>query len=663
MTAGAITGLATYTTNAFTANKDVDINSSQTSASAVTINSLRISGTATGQTVTLSNALTVATGGVLVTNPNDTTLSGSTITSGNGQDLIFQIKNADHNLTLSSQVTGNVGLTLIGGPDSSGIPNRGRLKLENANNNFVGTITLASGRLQLDAAALGDASNSIVILGDQNGGGQLFDNNVAIAATHQILISGLGFAEGATSGSYGAIRARNTISSPILLTGNARIGTSSTGTLAGPISGDYELSLDADANQTITLSSTGNDWSGGTRIERGRITMGADLALPADTVVTFGSTVAPGGPWSLRGSATPTLDLNGHNTQIGGLTTGSPVDTGYTGTPTITNTGAGEASLAVSNGADFNFAGAITNGTSALSMVKLGSGTLTLSGANNYTGGTTISSGTLAINAPGSLPSGGAVVDNASFNINANSMSGSVSGSGTTTIANGVTLTASSFAQGGLTMELAGSAAALNANLNVTGKLSLAGTLTVNLVNGFAPSVGQSFDLLDWGMRSGTFSSLQLPALASPLAWSTNRLYTAGVLSIIDSNYIPGDINRDGQVTVADVSALMAALADVNKYRSNKSLTDPTLFKEVADVNGDNRVDNLDIQALISLVANNAALGIGGALPVGVIGGGDAAAFGAQQLTAVLEPSSILLFGIGALAIAFCRRCGSKTLK
>src|SRR5262249_39309117 len=121
---GAITGLASYTTNAFTASQDVDITASQTSPSAVTINSLRLSGNASGQTVTLNSPLTVATGGVLVTNPNDETLSGSTVTSGNGQDLIFQIKNTDHNLTLNSQIVGDVGLTVIGGPDTNGTPNR-----------------------------------------------------------------------------------------------------------------------------------------------------------------------------------------------------------------------------------------------------------------------------------------------------------------------------------------------------------------------------------------------------------------------------------------------------------------------------------------------------------------------------------------------------------
>ena len=53
-------------------------------------------------------------------------------------------------------------------------------------------------------------------------------------------------------------------------------------------------------------------------------------------------------------------------------------------------------------------------------------------------------------------------------------------------------------------------------------------------------------------------------------------------------------------------------------------------------VNGDGKIDNTDLQALITLIANNAASGGGG------------------QLTAVPEPATIVLLGIGALAIAIC---------
>jgi autotransporter-associated beta strand protein len=637
---GAISGLSNYTTNTFTASQDIDITASQTSSAAVTINSLRLSGNSSGQTVTLNSPLTVATGGVLVTNPNDETLSGSTITSGNGQDLIFQIKNTDHNLTLNSQVIGNVGLTLIGGPDTSGIPNRGRLKLENAANSFVGTITIASGRLQLDAAALGDASNSIVIFGGANGGGQLFDNNVAIAATHQILISGLGFAEGTTSGSYGAIRARNTISSPILLTGDARIGTSNSGTLAGPISGDYELSLAADSGQALTLSSTTNNWSGGTRIERGKIVMGADNALPIATVVTFGSTVAPGGPWSPRGSATPTLELNGHNEQIGGIAIQTPTDTGYSGTPTITNTASAAATLTVANNSDMNFAGTITNATNPLSLAKLGAGKLTLSGSNSYSGSTTIDGGALALAATGALPVGAAVVNNASLLVNAATTAGGITGTGITSIAAPATLTATTFSQAGLTMELAGAGASANSKLHVTGSLSLGGSLTVDLTGSFTPSLGDTFDLLDWGTRSGVFSSVQLPALVAPLAWNTNQLYTAGALSVIDGNFLPGDLDRDGTVTTADISGMMAALSDVDAYQATHgpggSALTPQQLLDVGDLDSDGHVTNADLQVLIDNLASSA-----------VNGGG--------SVTAVPEPRSIILTVLAILTISCCR--------
>ena len=56
----------------------------------------------------------------------------------------------------------------------------------------------------------------------------------------------------------------------------------------------------------------------------------------------------------------------------------------------------------------------------------------------------------------------------------------------------------------------------------------------------------------------------------------------------------------------------------------------------LGDLNGDGQVNNADLQALINLLAN-----------VG----------GSASLTAVPEPASIVMLGIGALAIAFCHIC------
>jgi hypothetical protein len=86
--------------------------------------------------------------------------------------------------------------------------------------------------------------------------------------------------------------------------------------------------------------------------------------------------------------------------------------------------------------------------------------------------------------------------------------------------------------------------------LNVTGDLALDGALEVSLINGFNPSVGQSFNILDWGSLAGTFASLNLPALAG-LAWNTSQLYTSGVLSVAAVG-LSGDFNDDGKVDAAD---------------------------------------------------------------------------------------------------------------
>src|SRR5262249_24418822 len=49
------------------------------------------------------------------------------------------------------------------------------------------------------------------------------------------------------------------------------------------------------------------------------------------------------------------------------------------------------------NGANSSFQGKINNGNGAVSLVKVGTGTLTLSGNNSYSGGTTVSNGTLLV--------------------------------------------------------------------------------------------------------------------------------------------------------------------------------------------------------------------------------------------------------------------------
>jgi hypothetical protein len=102
-----------------------------------------------------------------------------------------------------------------------------------------------------------------------------------------------------------------------------------------------------------------------------------------------------------------------------------------------------------------------------------------------------------------------------------------------------------------LIMELGGTSAGSGFDqILASGAVSLDGALIMLLVNGFVPQLGDSFNLLDWGSVVGTFSSLQLPALAGNLSWNTSQLSTAGILSVVAG--VQGDYNQNGTVDAAD---------------------------------------------------------------------------------------------------------------
>jgi hypothetical protein len=134
---------------------------------------------------------------------------------------------------------------------------------------------------------------------------------------------------------------------------------------------------------------------------------------------------------------------------------------------------------------------------------------------------------------------------------------------------------------------------------------------------------------------------VNLPSLSSGKLWNSTKLYTTGVLSVIDSNFLPGDVDLDGHVNIADASALMSALSDLTTYQSThgpggSALTNQQLL-QIADLDGDGTVTDADVQGLINLLANGAgSVALGGS-------GGDA-------LNPVPEPSAMVLSLFGAVA-------------
>ena len=129
---------------------------------------------------------------------------------------------------------------------------------------------------------------------------------------------------------------------------------------------------------------------------------GAD-AYGGDTTVSAGtlqvvSASAIGSVGNLEVDAIATLDLDGSNVTINGLTVAG----------TVTNDGSAPATFTVgANDETSQFDGVIEDGSGSVALVKTGAGTLTLSGANGnntYSGGTTVDEGVLEALTPGALP-------------------------------------------------------------------------------------------------------------------------------------------------------------------------------------------------------------------------------------------------------------------
>jgi autotransporter-associated beta strand protein len=85
--------------------------------------------------------------------------------------------------------------------------------------------------------------------------------------------------------------------------------------------------------------------------------------------------------------------VNGFSYQIGSLA----------GTGFVTNGDTVNAVLTVGDASSTLFSGLLEDGTHTLSLNKVGSGTLTLTGANTYSGGTFLSGGILSVDSEGEL--------------------------------------------------------------------------------------------------------------------------------------------------------------------------------------------------------------------------------------------------------------------
>ncbi|MCX6997914.1 MAG: autotransporter-associated beta strand repeat-containing protein, partial [Kiritimatiellaeota bacterium] len=262
------------------------------------------------------------------------------------------------------------------------------------------------------------------------------------------------------------------------ITNNAAFVYSSSAnqTNSGVISGSGSLTKDTSASSTLTLSGT-NTYGGGTTISNGVLRMGVAGAIPGSTALT----VESGG----------IFDMNSQPLTVSALAGGGG---------SISN----NAGLTVNSGAY----GGVIAGTGGLT--KTGAGTLILSGANSYNGGTTVSNGMLRMGAAGAIPGSTAltVESGGIFDMNSQPLTVSALAGGGGSISNNAGLTVNSGAYGGviagggvLTKSGAGTLILSGANSYSGGTIVSNGTLTLSggdnrlATNGTITAVGGVLDL------------------------------------------------------------------------------------------------------------------------------------------------------------------------
>jgi autotransporter-associated beta strand protein len=161
---------------------------------------------------------------------------------------------------------------------------------------------------------------------------------------------------------------------------------------------------------TATLSNN-NTFTGGVTLSSGTLNLNNAGALGTGTFRINGGTIdnTSGGSLTLTNSVTRIVNANFTFTGSNNLNLGTAgVSLG---------TAAGTSRTVTVSGGTLTIGGAIANGTTANALTKAGAGTLTLTGANTYTGATTISAGTLTLSGTASLASntittaGGATFD------------------------------------------------------------------------------------------------------------------------------------------------------------------------------------------------------------------------------------------------------------
>ena len=502
-------------------------------------------------TVVNASALIFATGATSsVQLFNGARIQGGTINTVSGASFLTAQSTVILDGSSSGALTNAGTYTLSNNTDTEmmgAISNTGTISVAAAGNP---TFLSMNGAVTLSGAGSVAMGGGNAVIRQDVAGSTLTNVNNSIAGAGQIGSGGLGF----VNQPAGIINANNTSASLLFNAATARnlglIESSGGGTL------QFDVTLN-NASGTITAGAGSSvQLFGGADIQGGTLT---SSAAPSTFFGTVQSTVlldgATNGP--LTNAAFYTLSNNTDTQLVGVINNTGTISIAAAGNPTflsmngaVTLTGPGSVAMAGGNavirqdvsGSSLSNSGnritgpgqfAIPIFTQTAGFIQIPSGdsdsisTFSISGGNaqidgslSVSGGVT-TSGTGVVSGTGSIPTN---VSNAGI-----TEAGDIPAAGTLAISGAHTFTQTSggayeVALGGLT------AGSQYSQLNVSGSASLAGALNVRFANGFTPVAGNQFIILKASAVSGTFSTINAPAV-SGVTWSL--MYSATSVTLI----------------------------------------------------------------------------------------------------------------------------------
>ncbi|HBK1103075.1 TPA: autotransporter-associated beta strand repeat-containing protein [Salmonella enterica] len=558
-------------------------------------------------------SLTKTGAGTLILNAENTYTGSTTISEGtliatNVEAL--GTGNVTDNATLEMNTGGDFDNAISG---SGQVVKSGdeTLTLSGANS-YTGGTTISGGTLvasNVEALGSGDVTDNATL--ELNTGGD-FDNNiggtgsVVKSGDKTLTLSGANSYTGGTTISGGTLVATNVEAlGSGDVTDNAVLELNTGGDFTNAISGSGQVVKSGD--KTLTLSGA-NSYTGGTTISGGTLVASnvealgtGDITDNATLELNAGGDFANniGGTGSVVKSGDKTLTLSGSNTYTGGTTIsgGTLVATNVEalGTGNVTD----NATLELSTGGDF-----ANNIGGTGSVVKSGDETLTLSGANSYTGGTTISGGTLVASNVEALGTGD-VTDNATLELNTGGdFDNAISGSGQVVKSGDKTLTLSGAnSYSGATTISGGTLIATHVNALGTGAIDNRASLLLDASGQFTVTdlttesggnteigAGSTLQATTLTQKSDSTLTINLNSnTVDPVIHAASQVSLAGTLDITGV----GDVLDSDPASTDDLDTFTLIASDKTIAGDFEKLTVAGMDADLADfITVDGRIDD-----------------------------------------------------------------------